>query len=60
MSKPEGVKKVNTTSENVAIKGFDTAAYFAENGAVKGYPKFEFDLEKIVEIGKRNDFELAT
>lgn len=41
-AKTENVKIVNTTTENVAIKGFDTVAYFAESGAVKGDPKFEF------------------
>lgn len=41
-AKTEGVKQVNTTAENVAIKGFDAVAYFADNGAVKGDPKFEF------------------
>jgi len=41
-AKTESVKIVNTTNENVAIKGYDTVAYFAENSAVKGDPKFEF------------------
>jgi YHS domain-containing protein len=35
-------KTVNTTAENVAVKGFDTVAYFVENGAVKGNPQYEF------------------
>ena len=38
----EGVKKVNTTAENVAVKGFDTVAYFTEQTAVQGNPRFEF------------------
>ncbi len=41
-SKTEGVKLVNTTAENIAIKGYDTVAYFADNGAVKGNPQYEF------------------
>lgn len=41
-SQTESVKKVNTTAENIAIKGFDTVAYFAENGAIQGDAKFEF------------------
>ncbi|MBX7172379.1 MAG: hypothetical protein K1X72_15540 [Pyrinomonadaceae bacterium] len=35
-------KKVSTTAENIAIKGYDTVAYFADNGAVKGNPQYEF------------------
>jgi YHS domain-containing protein len=41
-SNAESFKQVNTTAENIAIKGFDTVAYFAENGAVQGKPEFEF------------------
>lgn len=41
-SKTDGFKQISTTSENVAIKGYDTVAYFADNGAVKGNPQFEF------------------
>jgi YHS domain-containing protein len=41
-AKVDSFKQVNTTAENVAIKGYDTVAYFAENGAVKGNPQFEF------------------
>ena len=41
-SKTEGVKLVNTNAENIAIKGYDTVAYFADNGAVKGNPQYEF------------------
>lgn len=33
---------VAADSENVAIKGFDTVAYFVANGAAKGNPQFEF------------------
>lgn len=35
-------RQVSTTAENVAIKGYDTVAYFADQGAVKGNPQFEF------------------
>jgi YHS domain-containing protein len=41
-SSENNFKQVNTTAENVAIKGFDTVAYFAENGAIQGKPEFEF------------------
>lgn len=33
---------VATNTENVAIKGFDTVAYFTAVGAAKGNPQFEF------------------
>jgi YHS domain-containing protein len=38
----ESFKQVSTTIENVAIKGYDTVAYFDESGAVKGNPQFEY------------------
>lgn len=38
----EGVKQVNTTADNVAIKGFDTVAYFSNSDAVQGNPEFKF------------------
>lgn len=38
----EGVKKINTTAENVAVKGFDTVAYFTERNAVPGNLQYEF------------------
>jgi YHS domain-containing protein len=38
----EGVKKVNTTDENVAIRGFDTVAFFTAEQAVEGNPQFSF------------------
>jgi YHS domain-containing protein len=41
-TKTESVKQVNTTAENIAIKGFDTVAYFTAENAVQGNPKFEF------------------
>ena len=41
-TKSEGVNQVNTTSENVAIKGFDTVAYFTAQNAIEGNPRFEF------------------
>jgi YHS domain-containing protein len=42
MNKPEGLKTINTTSENVAVKGFDTVAYFTAQNAVEGNPRHEF------------------
>jgi YHS domain-containing protein len=38
----QGVKQVNTTADNVAIKGYDTVAYFAANAPVEGNPEFAF------------------
>jgi YHS domain-containing protein len=38
----EGVKQVNTTVENVAIKGFDTVAYFTDQNPIQGNPQFSF------------------
>lgn len=38
----EGVKPVNTTLENVAIKGYDAVAYFAAEAPVEGDPKLAF------------------
>jgi YHS domain-containing protein len=35
-------KQINTTAEKIAVKGFDTVAYFAENSAVKGNSAYEF------------------
>ena len=32
---------INTTDENIAIKGYDTVAYFVENRPMKGKPEFE-------------------
>jgi YHS domain-containing protein len=34
-------ESINTTDENVAIKGYDTVAYFVENRPMKGKPEFE-------------------
>ncbi len=39
-SKTEAVKPVNTTAENVAVKGFDTVAYFSENLPKEGKAEF--------------------
>lgn len=36
----EGVKKVNATAENVAIKGFDTVAFFTTNTPTEGKAEF--------------------
>ena len=41
-SRTEGVKEVNTTAENVAIKGVDTVAYFTAETVVQGNPQYEF------------------
>lgn len=41
-AKADNFKQVSTSAENIAIKGYDTVAYFADKGAVKGDPKFEF------------------
>ncbi len=35
-------KKVNVDSDNVAIKGYDTVAYFTEAQPTKGKPEFAF------------------
>jgi hypothetical protein len=32
---------INTTGDNIAIKGYDTVAYFVESRPVKGTPEFE-------------------
>lgn len=41
-AKVESIKLVSKTTENIAIKGYDTVSFFAENGAIKGNPQFEF------------------
>jgi YHS domain-containing protein len=35
-------KKVNTTAENVAVKGFDAVAYFTADKAIEGNPQYSF------------------
>jgi YHS domain-containing protein len=40
-AKTEGVAKINTT-DGLAVRGFDTVAYFAAQSAVEGNPKFEY------------------
>src|SRR5262245_54810936 len=35
--------KVNVDSERIAIKGYDTVAYFADGKAVKGSEEFEYE-----------------
>ena len=42
INRSEGVKKINTTAENLAVRGFDTVAYFTENAAVPGTPQYSF------------------
>ncbi len=39
----EGVKQVNATAENVAIRGYDPVAFFTANAPVEGNPQFAFD-----------------
>ena len=41
-NKSEDFKKVNTTAENVAVKGFDTVAYFAAERAIEGSAQYSF------------------
>ncbi len=38
----EGVKNINTTAENIAVKGFDTVAYFTGQNAVPGNLQYQF------------------
>ena len=38
-------KKVNTNSLGLAIKGYDTVAYFTEGKAVKGKKEFEYEWQ---------------
>ena len=38
----EGVKQINMTAENIAIKGFDAVAYFTAQNAVPGNSNYEF------------------
>jgi YHS domain-containing protein len=42
MKKTENFKQVNTSSENIAIKGYDTVAFFTAGNPVPGHPSFEF------------------
>jgi len=41
-TKTEGVAKINTTSEGLAVRGYDAVAYFAVQNAIKGNPQFEY------------------
>jgi YHS domain-containing protein len=41
-SNAAGVRKVNTTPDGLAVRGYDTVAFFADNGAVQGNPAFEY------------------
>jgi hypothetical protein len=43
LSAETGKKKVNTNYFGVAIKGYDTVAYFTLGQAVKGKSKFEYN-----------------
>jgi YHS domain-containing protein len=48
-------KMINTNWFGVAIKGYDTVAYFTEGGAIKGKKEFEFKWQ-----GARWRFASAT
>jgi YHS domain-containing protein len=41
-AKTEGVAKINTTSEGLAVRGYDAVAYFTVQNALKGNPQFEY------------------
>jgi len=41
-TRTEKVASIDTGSDGVAVRGFDTVAYFAAENAVKGDPKFEY------------------
>jgi hypothetical protein len=38
----DSIQPVNTTSERVAIKGYDTVAYFTDGQPKKGQPEYQF------------------
>lgn len=38
----ENFKKVSVTAENVAVKGYDTVAYFTAEKAIEGNPQYSF------------------
>ena len=42
INRTESFKQINTTAENVAVRGFDTVAYFKAQNAVAGDPKFSY------------------
>ena len=37
-----GVAKINTDTDGLAVRGFDTVAFFTESGLVKGSPSHEY------------------
>lgn len=41
-SKTEGVAKVNTSSDGLAVRGYDAVAYFTLQNAVEGNPQFTY------------------
>lgn len=41
-SRAGGFAKVNTTADGLAVRGYDTVAYFAEQSAVQGNPTYEY------------------
>ncbi len=55
-------KKINTNIYGVAIKGYDTVAYFTEGRAVKGTSKFSYnwnDANWYFESAKNRDLFAA-
>ena len=55
------IPRINQTEEHVAIKGYDTVAYFTEGAATKGSEKFEARWEdarwRFASAGNRDLFE---
>ena len=53
-------ERINKNSENVAIRGYDTVAYFTEGRAVEGKPEFEYVWQdarwRFVKAGHRDMF----
>ena len=42
-NRAEGVKPVNTTAENPAVRGFDTVAFFTDERLTEGKAEFAYD-----------------
>lgn len=62
-AKNDGVKPVNTTAENVAIKGYDTVAFFKDNMPKEGKPEFSSSWNGVTwqfaSVENRNEFAKA-
>jgi YHS domain-containing protein len=41
-SRREGLAPINSDGSGLAVRGYDTVAFFAENSAIQGKPQFEF------------------